>query len=172
MSCWIYISQRKNRFVFSYSIIFQLWNGIGSWNPFPRKTRTDVIFIFNAINANALVVQYKDWWWSGNTRGYFSLQWRHNEHTGVSNHRRLDCLLIRLLRHRSKKTSKLCVTGLCEGNPQVTGGFPSQRAGNTENISISSRHHVPGDSSFGDWRVNSPTHGCSNPTSLPTVIII
>ena len=29
---------------------------------------------------------------------------------------------------RSKKTSKIHVTGLCEGNPPVTGGFPSQRA--------------------------------------------
>ena len=44
------------------------------------------------------------------------LQWRHNEHNGVSNHRRLDCLLNRLFRHRSKKTLKLRVTGLCAGN--------------------------------------------------------
>ena len=32
----------------------------------------------------------------------------------------------------SKKTSKLIITGLCEGNPPMTGGFPSQRASNTE----------------------------------------
>ena len=38
----------------------------------------------------------------------------------------------RLLRRRSKKTSKLRVTHLCEGNPPVTHGFPSQRASNTE----------------------------------------
>ena len=47
------------------------------------------------------------------------LQWRHNERDGVSNHQRLDCLLNRLLRYRSKKTSKLRVTGLCEGNSPV-----------------------------------------------------
>ena len=47
-------------------------------------------------------------------------QWRHNKHGGVSNHRRFDCLLNRLVRRRSKKTSKLCVTGLYEGNPPVT----------------------------------------------------
>ena len=41
------------------------------------------------------------------------LQWRHNERDGVSNRRRLDCLLNRLFRRRSKKTSKLRVTGLC-----------------------------------------------------------
>ena len=49
-----------------------------------------------------------------------SLQWRHNECDGVSNHWRLICLLNRLFRRRSKKTSKVRVTGLCEGNPPVT----------------------------------------------------
>ena len=49
----------------------------------------------------------------------FSLQWRHNERDGVSNHERLDCLLNYLFRCRSKKTSKLRVTGLCEGNSPV-----------------------------------------------------
>ena len=58
----------------------------------------------------------------------WSLQWRHNEHGDVSNHRRLDCLLSYLFRRRSKKTPKHRVAGLCEGNSVVTGGFPSQRA--------------------------------------------
>ena len=44
------------------------------------------------------------------------LQWRHNERDGVSNHTRLDCLLSRLFRRRSKKTWKLRVTDFCEGN--------------------------------------------------------
>ena len=35
-----------------------------------------------------------------------------------------DCLLSRLFRRRSKKTSKLRFTGLCEGNSPVTGEFP------------------------------------------------
>ena len=61
------------------------------------------------------------------TRSLFGtiLQWRHNECDGVSNHRRLDCLLNRLFRRRSKKTSKLRVTGLCEGNSPLTGEFPA-----------------------------------------------
>ena len=54
-----------------------------------------------------------------------TLQWRHNERDGVSNHRCLGCLLNRLFRCRSKKTSKLRVTGLCEGNSPVTGEFPA-----------------------------------------------
>ena len=45
-----------------------------------------------------------------------TLQWRHNDHDGVSNHQPHGCLLNRLFRHRSKKTSKLRVTGLCMGN--------------------------------------------------------
>ena len=44
-----------------------------------------------------------------------SLQWRHYGRDSVSNHRRPYCLLNRLFRRRSKNTSKLCVTGLCEG---------------------------------------------------------
>ena len=43
-----------------------------------------------------------------------TLQWRHNERDGVSSHLRPDCLLNRSFRRRTKKTSKLCVTGLCE----------------------------------------------------------
>ena len=54
----------------------------------------------------------------------FTIQWRHNGSDGVSNHQRLDCLLNRLSRLRSKKTLKLHVTGLCEGNSPVTGEFP------------------------------------------------
>ena len=43
-------------------------------------------------------------------------QWRHNDHDGVSNHQPHGCLLNRVFRRRSKKTSKLGVTGLCVGN--------------------------------------------------------
>ena len=44
-----------------------------------------------------------------------SLKWRHNERDGVPNHQPHDCLLSHLFRRRSKKTTKLRVTGLCEG---------------------------------------------------------
>ena len=71
-----------------------------------------------------------------------SLRWRHNEHNRVSNHQPHDCLLNRLFRRRSKKTSKLHITGICEGNSPVTGEFPAQRASNAENVSIWWRHHV------------------------------
>ena len=73
---------------------------------------------------------------------YDSLQWCHNGRYGVSNHQPHDCLLNRLFRHRSKKTSKLRVTGLCARNSPVTGEFPAQMASNAENVSIWWRHHV------------------------------
>ena len=44
-------------------------------------------------------------------------------------------------RRTSKKTPKLCVTSLCEGNPPVTDWFPSQRTSNAENVSIWRCHH-------------------------------
>ena len=47
---------------------------------------------------------------------HLTLHWRHNDHDGVSNHQPHGCLLSRLFRRRSKKTSKLRVTGLCLGN--------------------------------------------------------
>ena len=71
-----------------------------------------------------------------------SSQWRHNERDGVSNHQCLDGLLNCLFGCRSKKLSKLRVTGLCEGNSPVTGEFSSQKASNVENVSIWWRHHV------------------------------
>ena len=70
------------------------------------------------------------------------LRWRHNDHAGVSNHQPHGCLLNRLFRRKSKKTSKLRVTGLCAGNSPGTGVFPAQMASYAENVSIWWRHHV------------------------------
>ena len=70
------------------------------------------------------------------------LRWRHNERDSVSNHQPHDCLLNRLFRRRSKKTSKLRVTGLCVGNSPGTGEFPAQMASYAENVSIWWRHHT------------------------------
>ena len=65
----------------------------------------------------------------------FPLQWRHNGLDGVSNHQPHHCLLNHLFWRRSKKTSKLRVTGLWRE-------FPAQMASNAENVSIWWRHHV------------------------------
>ena len=80
-----------------------------------------------------------------------TLPWRHNQRDGISNHQSHDCLLNHLFRCRSKKTSKLRVTGLCVGNSPVTSEFPAQRASDAENVSIWWRHHES----------NSSVHHCS-----------
>ena len=71
---------------------------------------------------------------------YVPLQWRHNGHNGVSNHQPHHCWLNRFCGRRSKKTSKLRVTGLCVG--PGTGEFPAQMASNAENILIWWRHYA------------------------------
>ena len=60
----------------------------------------------------------------------------------LSNHQPHDCFLNLLFRRRSKKTSKLHVTGFCEGNSPVTGEFPAQMASDAENVSIWWRYHM------------------------------
>ena len=94
-------------------------------------------FLINRYELKGDYVSKKDItiWCQLSFAKYQALHWRHNELDGVSNHRRLCCLLNRLLRRISKKTSKLRVTGL------VTGEFPPQRASNAENASIWWRHH-------------------------------
>ena len=53
-----------------------------------------------------------------------TLQLRHNEPDGAPSHRRHDCLFNCLFRCKSKKTSKLRVTRLCDRNSTVTGEIP------------------------------------------------
>ena len=53
-----------------------------------------------------------------------TLQWRHSEPDGVSNHKRLDCLLNRLFWCRSKKTSTLNKTiKICYGKCFIMSPF-------------------------------------------------
>ena len=89
---------------------------------------------------------------------HIPLQWRHNDHDGVSIHQPHGWLLNRLFRRRSKKTSKLRITGLCEGNSPRTGELPAQRASNAEKVSIWWRHHAT-------MCNESHTSGFSFPTS-------
>ena len=87
-----------------------------------------------------------------------------NEYDSISNHQHLDYFLNRLLGCRSKKTSKLHITGLCEGNSPVTSEFPTQRASNAENVSIWWRLHANWTSMVGVyawpvwtlWKFESP----------------
>ena len=80
------------------------------------------------------------------------LLWRHNGNSSVSNHQPHDCSLNRLFRRKSKKTSKLRVTGLCAGNSPGTGEFPRRMASNAEDVSIWWRHH-------GTWQTPRRNNG-------------
>ena len=52
---------------------------------------------------------------------FITSRWRHNGRDSVFKHQPHDCLLNRLFRRRSKKTSKLRITGLYVGNSPGTG---------------------------------------------------
>ena len=80
-----------------------------------------------------------------------TLHWRHHDHDIVSNHQPHHCLLNRLFRRRSRKTSKLRVTGYAE------------------NVSIWWRHHDIvfnhiGQSATTEWTERQ--FSCPNPTVL------
>ena len=106
-----------------------------------------------------------------------SLQWRHNGHDSVSNHQPHDCLLNRLFRRRSKKTSKLRVTGLCAGNSPVTGEFPTQRASNAEkSFHLMTSSCLPiafriAFLSIGESYTGSPQCQCRNANNMGKVIV-
>ena len=76
----------------------------------------------------------------GRFLSYFSLFYSFYHYNGVIVSA-MSSQITRLSRRRSKKTSKLRVTGLCAENSPVTGEFPTQRASNAENVSIWWRHH-------------------------------
>ena len=114
---------------------------------------------------------------TGSTKLIISLQWHHNERRGISNNQHFDSnaenasiwwrhhvhytdvimatiasqinSLNRLFRRRSKKISKLRVTGLCVGNSPEISEIPAQMASNAENVSIWWRHHVHAEKSEG-----------------------
>ena len=78
---------------------------IGQCHAATKRNISRTVFIFVGI--------YCKYIWAASTPS-LSLEWRLNERTGISNHRRLDCLLNRLFRRISKKATKLCVTGRCD----------------------------------------------------------
>ena len=123
------------------------------------------IFYRNKMRALQFIMIEKCAWLSGSQH---SLHLRHSDHDGVANHQPHGCLFNRLFRRRSKKTLKLCGTGLCAGNSPGT----AQMASNTENVSIWWRHYVVlGNEqliphNFNEWWLNSLTHTCISSTNL------
>ena len=95
-----------------------------------------MVFFINRFSTNAsampeshtMLVTYSSavyrLWIRSSQNHTVSLHWRHNDHDGVSNHPPHGCLLDRLFRRRSKKTSKLRATGLCVGNSPEPVNYP------------------------------------------------
>ena len=110
------------------------------------KNYTILKLIFNSC-VLLLKRAFVNVWWLISIRDYnttipvlyhrsMALLWRHNGRKDVSNHQPHVCLLNHSFRRRSKKTSKLRVTGICAGNSPVTGEFLAQVASNAENVSV------------------------------------
>ena len=96
-----------------------------------NTNRQAVKIWLNPQTSDASLTSWRQPFWSHPAQ-IATLQRRYNERDGVSDHRRLDCLLNRLFKCRSTKTSKLRVTGLCEGNSPVTGDFPARTVSNAD----------------------------------------
>ena len=123
---------------------------LGHWTKCKRARLTKTLFNFNDTRESTMLLD---------SSFYINpLHIRHNGRGGILNHQHHDCLLICLFCHRSKKTSKLRVTGLCEGNSTVTGEFPAQRASNAKNGSIWWRHHADRGSNIYKVTVKKPIY--------------
>ena len=91
---------------------------------YQNKYAVDIAICEDQIWNNWNIAFPQFWWlWCLYTRS-------HNEYNVASNHWCHACYP--LFRCRSKKTSKLCIIGLCEGNSPM----------NAENVSISWHYHV------------------------------
>ena len=114
--------------------LIQIYHPAGTCDPLLWAVKPEAFSVKWSINFFVLVRSYF-------TVFYLVTQVMLDHYSDVMMHRRLNCLFIRFFRRRPKKTSKLRVTGLCEGNSPVIGEFPTQRASNAENVSIWWRHH-------------------------------
>ena len=103
---------------------------------FFRYVLSDIIFIVGKINSEIprkqkhqqryilkTQLNITQYWTKCNN----ALQWRHNGRNGVWNQQPHHCLLIRLFTSRSKKTSKVRVTGLCARIHRWPGNSPQKR---------------------------------------------
>ena len=108
----------------------------------PKMMMKTTIFTHHPVVSLALL---SFCWWRHN-RLLMTSQWPDNCDTitwiVISNSLNIDFIHGDIHGRSCKKTSKLCVTGLCAGNSSGTGEFPAQMASNAENVSIWWRHHA------------------------------
>ena len=132
--CWIYVRKDENIFEFSIKFSTLRW-----WSYIKLSLVEDqASFILQCL--------YHCYWCPGDTRGWDissqcpSLPQHYSDVIMGAMASQITSLSIFILnrsfRGRSKKSSKLRVTGLCAGNSPVTGEFPAQMASNAKNVSI------------------------------------
>ena len=95
-----------------YRITYPCWDYL---NPYQQKgVQSYKLYCISALSFYFIFRWYLNFEKSGQNQWdvRIPLHWRHNDQDGVSNHQPHGCLLNRLFRRRSKKTSKLRVTGL------------------------------------------------------------
>ena len=131
----------QNRLCFSKSLFLNGAQEFVNLSPtgvcfkIPHRSYKDheaLLFFERCSNCIEICLPWSNSWPSDCYTFLNTLQWRHNGRDSVSNHQPHDCLLNRLFRRRSNKTSKLRVTGLCVGNSPETGEFPAQMASNAD----------------------------------------
>ena len=110
--CSLSCHQAKNKDILQHSI-----TGLRD-SPYKGPMMRKLFACYDAVMKKMFPSDYVliTWCLTNCLMSYGALQWRHNRRDSVSNHQPHDCLLNRLFRRRSKKTSKLRVTGLCAGN--------------------------------------------------------
>ena len=100
-TCWIALEITKD--ISTFWIESWIWTDLAWWNYLRNKKH--IVFPTQPIPCLVMPWHQQAWYWL----------WRHNRRDSVSNHQPHDCLFNPLIRRWSKKTSKLCVTGLCAG---------------------------------------------------------
>ena len=130
-----------NRDIFYHFHLIESWCGIYSSTGCNLLPNVLFIFLIEIMHLDMASTQCRTSWVNISAELAFPLQLRRYECYDVSNHQPHNCLLNCLFRRRSKKISKLRVTGPCEGNTPGTGEFPAKRASSVENVSIWWHHH-------------------------------
>ena len=126
--CITYGSGREHTADYGYQAADTVTAGQSKhWN-----AETNLWYIFNPSSTYHLFEELDQ---------YCKLQWRHNKRDGVLNHRCIDCLLNPLFERRSKKTSKLRVTSLCEGDPPDKGPLTRKKMLPFDDVIITCRCH-------------------------------
>ena len=115
----VVFGQRTANAILQYGHFFKQWGKkiLGHFNLFKQLSHAGY---FDDIKWHKLI-----YYWI--TLGCVSLQWRDKGCDSVPNHQPRDCLLNRLFSRRSKKTSKLHVTGLCPGPVKSPHKWPVTR---------------------------------------------